>query len=133
MWLLKKYYPLHCTDATWPIKAGIAIIVAGLLIELFAVLSFRRAQTTINPLRPDNTTTLVTQGIYALSRNPMYLGMAILLTGAALMMRCLSPTIMPLVFCAVVTVMQIMPEERILLQNFGTEFDNYKSMVGRWF
>ena len=84
MWLLKKYYPLQCTGTTWPVKAGIAIVISGLLIELFAVLSFRRAQTTINPLRPDNTTALVTDGIYALSRNPMYLGMAFILTGAAL-------------------------------------------------
>lgn len=133
MWLLKKHYPIQCTDATWPVKAGIAVVLAGLLIEIFAVLSFRRVQTTINPLHPDNTTTLVTDGIYAFSRNPMYLGMAIILTGAALIMRCLSPTIMPLVFCTVVTVMQIIPEERSLLENFGTDFDNYKSMVGRWF
>ena len=133
MWLLKKYYPLQCTGTTWPVKAGIAIVISGLLIELFAVLSFRRAQTTINPLRPDNTTALVTDGIYALSRNPMYLGMVFILTGAALIMRCLSPTIMPLVFCLVVTAMQIIPEERSLLKNFGTDYDNYKSSVGRWF
>ena len=133
MWLLKKYYPLQCSDATWPVKAGIAIVLAGLLIELFAVLSFRRVQTTINPLRPNNTTTLVTEGIYSVSRNPMYLGMAFILTGAALIMRCLSPTVMPLVFCAVITIMQIIPEERILQKSFGTDFDNYKRSVGRWF
>ena len=133
MWLLKKHYPLLSTDATWPVKAGIAIVIGGLLIEVFAILSFRREQTTINPLRPDNTTSLVTDGIYAFSRNPMYLGMAIMLTGAALIMRCLSPVIMPLIFCTIVTVMQIIPEERTLLKNFGADFDNYKMSVGRWF
>ena len=133
MWLLKKYYPLHCTAATWPFKAGIAIVLAGLLLEVFAVLSFRRKKTTINPLRPENTSTLVTDGIYTMSRNPMYLGMAIILTGVALMMGCLSPLGMPLVFCIVVTLMQIIPEERSLSEIFGTDYDNYKNSVGRWF
>jgi len=132
MWLLYKNYPIHSTEATWPLTAGIVIVLAGLLIEILAVLSFRRAQTTINPLRPDNTTSLVTEGIYSFSRNPMYLGMAIMLTGAAIMMRSLSPVVMPLVFCAVVTVMQIIPEERTLQQKFGADFENYRRAVGRW-
>lgn len=132
MWLLYKNYPILSTQATWPLQVGIAIALAGLLVEILAVLSFRRAQTTINPLRPDNTTALVTEGIYSLSRNPMYLGMAIMLTGAAMIMRSLSPVFMPLVFCAVVTVMQIIPEERTLQLKFGADFENYKRAVGRW-
>lgn len=132
MWLLHKHYPIHCTTAAWPVIAGIIIAAAGLLLELLAVMSFRRRRTTINPLRPDNTTTLVTNGIYAFSRNPMYLGMAIILTGAALMMRCLTPIVMPVVFCMIVTLMQILPEEKILRKNFGDEFERYTETVGRW-
>lgn len=132
MWLLHKYYPLHCTTTSWPVSAGIVIAVFGLLMELFAVISFRKHKTTINPLRPANTTTLVTHGIYALSRNPMYLGMAIILTGAALMMRCLTPLVMPAVFCIVVTLVQIIPEEKTLQEKFGDEFQRYSETVGRW-
>lgn len=132
MWLLHKYIPLHCTTASWPVTAGIIIAVLGLALELFAVISFRRMKTTINPLRPKNTTTLVTHGIYTLSRNPMYLGMAIILTGAALILRCLTPLLMPVVFCVVVTLMQIIPEEKILREKFGDEFQRYTETVGRW-
>ncbi len=132
MWLLHKFYPLHCTATSWPVTAGIVVVVFGLLMELFAVFSFRKHKTTINPLRPANTTALVTHGVYALSRNPMYLGMAIILTGAALIMRCLTPLAMPAVFCFVVTLMQIIPEEKILREKFGDEFLRYTETVGRW-
>lgn len=132
MWLLHKHYPIHCTTANWPVTAGIAIAVTGVFIELLAVLSFRKLKTTINPLHPDNTTTLATNGVYALSRNPMYLGMAIILTGAALMMRCVSPLPMPVVFCALITVVQIIPEERVLKEKFGDSYNRYLETVGRW-
>ena len=62
----------------------------------------------------------------------MYLGMAIMLTGAVLIFRSLSPVVMPLVFCMVVTVMQILPEEKILEEIFGEEYRTYKLRVPRW-
>ena len=132
MWLLHKHFPIHCTTASWPVTAGLVVAAGGLVMEVVAVLSFRKLKTTINPLRPDNTTTLATKGIYTLSRNPMYLGMAIILTGTALMLRCLTPLMMPAIFCFVVTVMQILPEEKILREKFGDDYERYSETVGRW-
>ncbi len=132
MWLLHKYIPLGCTTASWPLTVGLFVAAGGLLIEVVAVFSCRRSKTTINPMRPDNTTTLITHGIFSLSRNPMYLGMAIILIGAALMLRCLTPLMMPAVFCIVVTIMQIKPEERMLREKFGDSYERYTESVGRW-
>jgi len=132
MWLLHKYYPITSTQAAWPLTAGYSIIAIGLIIELISVLNFSRAGTTINPTHPERTTSLVTNGCYALSRKPMYLGMAIMLTGAALVFRSLTPLLMPLVFCFVVTFLQILPEEKILQESFGTQYESYKERVARW-
>ncbi len=132
MWQLHNRYPIICTDADWPIIVGVIIVGFGLLLELIALLNFRRLQTTVNPLKPENTSTLANTGVYALSRNPMYLGMAIMLVGAALILRCLTPMIMPLVFCLVVTAVQILPEEKALTKLFGEDYRNYMRAVNRW-
>ena len=104
----------------------------GLALDLISLFNFRKAKTTVNPLRPENTTELITTGLYTITRNPMYLGMAIMLTGAALILRSLSPLIMPLIFCLVVTLVQILPEEKALEELFGEEYRNYKHRVARW-
>ena len=132
MWLLHKHYPVAQTDAQWPVIAGWVIVGIGALIDLVSVLNFKNASTTINPLRPERTSSLVKKGFYSISRNPMYLGMAIMLTGAALILRSLSPVVMPLIFCIVVTMMQIVPEEKMLEELFGDEYRQYKRQAPRW-
>ena len=132
MWLLHKNFPVITTEASWPTIAGCAIVAIGLIVDLVSVLNFKSAQTTINPLRPHNTSALVTRGFYSISRNPMYLGMAIMLTGAGLILGSLSPMIMPLVFCLVVTYMQILPEEKVLQELFGQDYIDYTRRVARW-
>jgi len=129
MWLFQKHHPVVRTDAEWPLYAGALLVAAGFAVDLLSILRFRSEETTVNPLKPENTTSLLTSGIYSVTRNPMYLGMAIMLVGAALLMRCLSPLVMPLVFCLVVTVMQILPEERALEKLFGEEYTAYKAAL----
>jgi len=132
IWLLQKHFPIVQTDAVWPATGGWILVAIGLLIDLVSVLNFKSAATTINPLRPENTSSLVTRGFYTISRNPMYLGMAIMLTGAVLIFRSLSPVLMPVLFCIVVTFMQIIPEEKVLDELFGEEYQRYKKQVPRW-
>ena len=132
IWLLQKHHPIIQTDAQWPLIGGCIIIAIGLIIDVVSILNFKSASTTINPLKPENSSSLVQRGFYSVSRNPMYLGMAIMLTGAVLIFRSLSPVVMPLVFCMVVTVMQILPEEKILEEIFGEEYRTYKLRVPRW-
>jgi len=133
MWWLHHTEPLACTDAKWPIVIGWIYVVLGLAIDVIAILQFRKRNTTINPLKPQNSSTLITNGLYRFTRNPMYLGMALLLLGVALIMRCLSPMFVPIVFCVIVTGVQILPEERILTQKFGDDFRQYRRRVRRWF
>ena len=132
MWLLHTRYPLTSTSAEWPVLVGWIIVVLGLALDLISLFNFRKAKTTVNPMRPENTSELITTGLYTITRNPMYLGMAIMLTGVALILRSLSPLIMPLIFCLVVTLVQILPEEKALEELFGEEYRNYKHRVARW-
>jgi protein-S-isoprenylcysteine O-methyltransferase Ste14 len=112
---------------------GAAAAAAAIAINLTAFLQFRRASTTVNPLRPEKASALVTTGVFAYSRNPMYLGMLLLLGGLALGLGSLSPWLgLPLFFVAV-TWLQILPEERALERNFGDDFRRYRNRTGRWF
>src|SRR5690606_38533451 len=95
--------------------AGVATAVAG-------VMTFRRSHTTVNPLEPAATSSLVIRGVYRFSRNPMYLGFLLLLAGWAV---CIANGVALLLLPAFVIYMtryQIRPEERVLLSLFGHEF-----------
>jgi protein-S-isoprenylcysteine O-methyltransferase Ste14 len=112
--------------------AAVAFVILGLIIGVAALLGFRRAKTTINPLTPQASSALVVRGIYRWTRNPMYLAMLLVLiawgcivaNGAALAM-------LPL-FVATLNRLQIEPEERALHARFGAEFENYRRKVRRW-
>ncbi len=133
MYLLYRHLPLASTDALWPRYTGFALIAAGIATDLLAVWQFHQHRTTINPLAPERTTAIVTGGLYRLSRNPMYTGLLIALTGIVFVFRSLSPIIVLPAFMWVVTQFQIKAEERILLEKFGEEFHQYLLSVPRWF
>lgn len=113
-------------------SAAIGVMGVGLIIEAIAAAAFFRAKTTVNPLAPQNSTTLVVTGLYRFSRNPMYLGMAILLTGWALWLGNPANAVFLILFVALITVLQIKPEEKALRDNFGDEYDAYCARVRRW-
>lgn len=126
-----------CTPALlwgYAIRTGIGLAVGsiGILIALAGVLSFRRARTTVNPLRPEAASSLVASGIYRYTRNPMYLGMLLVLIGwAVFLARPWALAVLP-AFVVYMNRFQIGPEERALRGIFGAEFDAYRSRVGRW-
>ncbi len=111
---------------------AVALVVVGVGIDLAGWIAFRRMRTTINPLRPHNAVVLVTGGVYRISRNPMYLGFAVSLTGVAMWDVNVLALVFVALFCAYVTRFQIRPEERALRDLFGEEFDAYAARVGRW-
>ena len=111
---------------------AVALALFGILVVLLGVIEFRRAGTTLNPLSPHKSSTLVRGGIYRLSRNPMYLGLALVLLGVAVWMSALSSYCLVLGFCGYLTRFQIIPEEQALLAVFGEEFARYKASVRRW-
>lgn len=108
------------------------LVIAGLAFDLLGLLAFRASRTTINPLKPERTTALVTGGVYKITRNPMYVGMSLLLLAWAVWLSALLPFAGPVIFVLYITRFQIQPEERVLLELFGEEYATYASRVRRW-
>lgn len=111
---------------------GITLLLAGVALNLAGVAAVRHAKTTFNPLRPEATTALVTTGLFGLSRNPMYVGMLVVLLGWAIYLAAPFALLGPVVFVLYITRFQIVPEERALAKLFGPSFAEYKSQVRRW-
>lgn len=101
-------------------------------IAVAGVFAFRRHDTTVNPMKPQTTATIVTAGIYRVTRNPMYLGLAFVLFGWAIYLANLAALILVPAFVAYMTRFQIKPEERALLEKFGSNFADYVAAVRRW-
>ena len=105
---------------------------AGLAVAALGIYAFGRAHTTVSPTRPEGASQLVTGGVYRVTRNPMYLGMALWLAAwAVLLGRFLGLVFIPL-FALYLNRFQIVPEERVLLQTFGDTYRNYQARVRRW-
>ena len=115
MWLTARYTP----------GLAPAFSVAG-------VLSFRQAQTTVNPLKPETASALVRSGIYQYSRNPMYVGFALVLLAWACYLTSPFALFGVLGFVLYMNRFQIRPEERALLTLFGSEYPVYQTQVRRW-
>lgn len=104
----------------------------GVVTALSGVLSFRRARTTVNPHLPDLASSLVTSGIYQYTRNPMYLGMVMVLVSVILYCGSLLSVVWLFAFAWYMTVFQIVPEERTMHDLFGEEYEEYCERVRRW-
>lgn len=111
--------------------AGGGIMLAGLALLVVAGGLFSRAGTGVVPFR--DVKVLVTHGIYARTRNPMYLAMALVLAGVAVTVGALSALIVPPLFIAIVDWRYVRPEEILLHALFGDDYADYCARVGRWF
>ena len=109
-----------------------ALAIVGVSFDLLGLFAFLRSRTTINPMKPDKASTLVTGGVYRLTRNPMYVGLALLLTAWAVHLSMLWPFIGPVLFVLYMNRFQIGPEERIMSGKFGDEYAAYVARVRRW-
>ncbi len=123
------------TTLPFPVRLGgaIAFVVLGLVLAGAGARTVSRAKTTLNPVKPETATALVTSGIYAYTRNPMYLGMAAWLVGWSAWLGTLAGLIGAPLFVLYMNRFQIGPEERALSVLFGTEFAAYQAQVRRWF
>lgn len=119
---------------TLPHRNAIAftLLVAGICVALLGAASFRTARTTLNPLNPEKSSALVRSGIYQYTRNPMYLGMLLVLLGwATFLSNVLAFVVLP-GFMIYMNRFQIVPEERALASLFRQEFAAYQAKVRRW-
>ena len=111
---------------------GLILALTGLVVGAMGIFAFHRANTTVNPFKPTDTSTIVSSGIYRVSRNPMYLGLLLVLGGWAIALSNVIAFAFLPAFVAYMTRFQIAPEERALLSKFGSEFIAYKESVRRW-
>lgn len=113
--------------------AVVGILVAGgIAVDGLAIMAFRTSRTTVNPLKPERASSMVTGGVYAITRNPMYLGMGLLLLAWAVWLSALLPFAGPVLYVLYLTRFQIQPEERVLRGLFGQEYVDYCGRVRRW-
>jgi len=131
MWLTPSG-ALEVLGGSWSLYLGIVLMLLGVLMDGYAAMMFLVAKTTISPIAPQNASTLIVSGIFKLTRNPMYLGMAILLLGWALLLQSAAALMGPILFITYITRFQILPEERILSQKWGDAYTAYKSKTKRW-
>ena len=115
-------------------STGIALALGGLgvVVALAGVAAFRRQGTTVNPLSPNAASSVVSSGVYRVSRNPMYLGFLLALAGWAVYLSNVGAALLLPAYVAYMNRYQIEPEERALLAKFGSEFAQYMSRVRRW-
>lgn len=132
MWATARAWPAFAVDPPLRLPLAASIALIALAIEIAAGLSFRRARTTVNPLRPQTAARLVTGGANRFSRNPMYLALALLLLAWAVWLGHVAALALWPLFPLFVTRFQILPEERALAARFGAEYAAYCRQVRRW-
>lgn len=132
MWVLAQFTPhFAVTDATrW--AASLAVAMGGFSIAVLGVLAFRRSGTTVDPTRPGRASSFVTGGVYRVTRNPMYLGIAMILVAWAVFLAAPWAFLGPVFWVLYMNRFQIKPEERILAELFGGEYTRYLASVRRW-
>ena len=104
----------------------------GITFALAGVLSFRKAKTTVDPTKPNSSSTIVHSGVYRISRNPMYVGFLFILLGWCIFLSNLIAFVFLPFYVLYMNRFQIIPEEHILATKFGDEYMTYKQSVRRW-
>ena len=129
---LLRYLQLGPALPSLALKLAPVLLCGGVLVALAGIWQFRRAQTTVDPTHPDKASHLVCAGIYQYTRNPMYVGMALVLSAGVLKSGLLFSVLLVPMFGWYMTRFQIKPEERVLEGIFAEEYAQYKQKVRRW-
>ena len=133
-------YGLDVVGPGWsPVGAGVdraiglGVAVVGIGVAGAGAVAFRRAGTTVDPMRIDAVSTVVTGGIYRITRNPMYLGMALVLVGWCVALGTVPGLVVSVpLLVGYLTRFQIAPEERMLEEKFGEAYREFRDRVRRW-
>lgn len=132
MWWLASVTPAFAMPLVLRVALAALVAATGAFFCLAGVVSFRRARTTVNPLRPHTASALVSSGIYRVTRNPMYVGFALFLLAWALFLASLPALAGVAAFVLYIDRFQVQPEERALATLFGDDFARYRATVRRW-
>ena len=132
MILASRWFPLTRIDFPGLSVVSLALMAAGLGVAVAGVLAFRRQRTTVDPRDPGKASSLVTTGIFGVTRNPMYVGMALIVAGFGLGTNSLIALSLAPVFVVALTKFQIEPEEVAMRRVFGEDYETYANRVPRW-
>jgi protein-S-isoprenylcysteine O-methyltransferase Ste14 len=132
MWLASRGSPTLAFVLPTGNLLAVGLAVIGLIVAISGVVTFRRARTTLNPTKPEDSSSLVSWGIYKITRNPMYLGLLLQLTAWAIFLSNWIAVLFLPVFVVYINRFQIVPEEQALTSLFAREFVAYQSRVRRW-
>ena len=132
MWLTTWLLPAFAFAMPASRAVAFCLALIGFVAGVSGVVSFRRAATSVNPLRPETASSLVVSGIYRFTRNPMYLGLLVVLLGWAVFLSSAVAFVWLPAFVVYMNRFQIGPEETALASLFGPEFTNYRMKVRRW-
>ena len=126
----KSFFPIYRFN--YSNNISLLFLIFGFITLITAVRSFKKHQTTINPLNPYQASFLVNSGIFGFTRNPMYLGMLLILMSISFKFNILGGILICLLFKIYITRFQIIPEEEAMEKIFGKDFVEYKKKVRRW-
>lgn len=130
IYFTKSLFPAF-TNGLLSILSLLSLLI-GLSILISAVSSFKKQQTTVNPISIEKASSLVVTGIFKYSRNPMYLGMVLILLSISFKFNLIGGIVLTMLFAGYITKFQIIPEEIVMNKLFGDEFEKYKNKTRRW-
>ncbi len=125
----KKIDVIHIPHQT---LVSILILLIGILILIIPVTNFIKYKTTIDPIEFKKVNKLVTSGIYKYSRNPMYLGLLLIVISSSILYLNIYSVSTPIFFYYWINRFQIQREEIFLTEKFGKEYLSYKTKTRRW-
>lgn len=130
IYLSRPYFP----EFSFSILNSLSTIsfVLGITVFATAVSSFKRQNTTVNPISIEKASSLVVNGVFKYSRNPMYLGMLFILLGLTFKFNLIGGLFFTSIFMLFITIFQIKPEEVAMEKLFDQEWKDYIKNVRRW-
>jgi protein-S-isoprenylcysteine O-methyltransferase Ste14 len=132
MWGTSRLAPLLQLPGAVRLGVAAAVLLAGIGFSAGGVLAFRRARTTLDPTKPEQASSLVSSGIYRVTRNPMYVGLSCVLVAWVVFLSSAWALLGVVAFVLYTGRFQIAPEERALAKLFGSEYADYQAKVRRW-
>lgn len=132
IWGISLLAPQIAMPSGIRVSMSLVLAAVGVAFSVAGIVSFRRARTTVNPIRPESASSLVCTGTYRVTRNPMYLGILLVLVAWAVFLFSAWALLAVVGFVLYMNRFQIAPEERALLDIFGNEYELYKARVRRW-
>lgn len=132
IWIISKYTAGFEIKNITKNSIVTLITITGLIFGFSGIISFKKSNTSVDPTNPESADTLVSSGIYRVSRNPMYLSLVFLLIAMVLYLESLWSIIVVCLFVVYMNRFQIIPEERAMIKLFGNEYVDYMQRVRKW-